>query len=179
MAGMVLPDKDCIILKENTLLPLRILGIDPGSRHCGYGLLELSGRKIIAAGADVIHVDEKKPLPERLCIIYREMCKILDEYIPSAAAVESIFFGKNIQSVFTLGHARGVVLLALAEKGIPIIEYSPREIKKAVVGNGNASKQQIRYMITQLLPLTKTNLTSDAADALAIALCHYNRNRFS
>lgn len=93
--------------------------------------------------------------------------------------MESIFFGKNIQSVFTLGHARGVIMLALAQKEIPIIEYSPREIKKAVVGNGNASKQQIRYMVTQLLPLKQQKLTSDAADALAIALCHYNRNRFT
>lgn len=159
--------------------PLRILGIDPGSRHCGYGLLELQGRKIVAAGADVIHVDEKKPLTERLCIIYGEMKRIIAEYNPQAAAVESIFFGKNVQSVFTLGHARGVILLALAEAKVIITEYSPREIKKAVVGNGNASKQQIRYMVSQLLPLTQTKLTADAADALAIALCHYNRNRFT
>ena len=159
--------------------PYRILGIDPGSRHCGYGLLELQGRKIVAAGADVINVDEKKPLPERLSIIYREISRIITEFEPQAAAVESIFFGKNIQSVFTLGHARGVILLALAEKQIPIIEYSPREVKKAVVGNGNASKQQIRFMVEQLLPLKQTKLTPDSADALAIALCHYNRNRFN
>jgi crossover junction endodeoxyribonuclease RuvC len=158
---------------------VRILGIDPGSRQCGYGILELMGRKIVAAGADVIHINDKKPLPERLCILYSELKKILMEYTPDFAAIETIFFGKNIQSVFTLGHARGVVLLALAEQNLPIIEYSPREIKKAVVGNGNASKQQIRYMVAQILPLTKTNLTSDAADALAIALCHYNKNRFS
>lgn len=132
----------------------------------------------MAAGCDVIHIDEKKPLTERLCILYREITKIIDEYNPQFAAVESIFFGKNIQSVFTLGHARGVIMLALAQHDIPIIEYSPREIKKAVVGNGNASKQQIRYMVTQLLPITQSKLTSDSADALAIALCHYNRNRF-
>lgn len=166
-------------MKDSTTSPVRILGIDPGSRHCGYGILELMGRKIVAAGADVIHINDKKPLPERLCILYSELKKILMEYTPDFAAIETIFFGKNIQSVFTLGHARGVVLLALAEQNLPIIEYSPREIKKAVVGNGNASKQQIRYMVAQILPLTKTNLTSDAADALAIALCHYNKNRFS
>jgi crossover junction endodeoxyribonuclease RuvC len=140
-------------------------------------LLELEKRRIVAAGCDVIHIDEKKPLTERLCILYREIRKIIDEYKPQFAAVESIFFGKNIQSVFTLGHARGVIMLALAQEGIPIMEYSPREIKKAVVGNGNASKQQVRYMITQLLPITQSNLTSDAADALAIALCYYNKNR--
>jgi crossover junction endodeoxyribonuclease RuvC len=131
----------------------------------------------VAAGCDVIHIDEKKPLTERLCILYFEIKKILDEYNPRFAAIESIFFGKNIQSVFTLGHARGVIMLALAQQEIPIFEYSPREIKKAVVGNGNASKQQIRYMVTQLLPITQSKLTSDAADALAIALCYYNKNR--
>jgi len=131
----------------------------------------------VAAGCDVIHIDEKKPLTERLCILYTEIKKILEEYNPRFAAIESIFFGKNVQSVFTLGHARGVIMLALAQQEIPIFEYSPREIKKAVVGNGNASKQQIRYMVTQLLPITQSKLTSDAADALAIALCYYNKNR--
>jgi crossover junction endodeoxyribonuclease RuvC len=88
-----------------------------------------------------------------------------------------MFFGKNIQGIFSLGHARGVILLALAQEGIPISEYSPREVKKAVVGNGNASKQQVRYMVGQLLPISKEKLTSDSADALAIALCYFNRNR--
>lgn len=132
----------------------------------------------MAAGADVIHIEESKTLADRLCVLYEGIKRVLSEYQPHLAAVESIFYGKNIQSVFTLGHARGVVLLALAESGIAITEYSPREVKKAVVGNGNASKQQIRYMIAQLLPLTKTDLSSDAADALAIALCHYHRIRF-
>jgi len=132
----------------------------------------------VAAGADVIHIEESKTLADRLCVLYEGIKRVLSEYQPHLAAVESIFYGKNIQSVFTLGHARGVVLLALAESGIAITEYSPREVKKAVVGNGNASKQQIRYMIAQLLPLTKTDLSSDAADALAIALCHYHRIRF-
>jgi crossover junction endodeoxyribonuclease RuvC len=155
------------------------LGIDPGSRFCGYGLLEIEKRKIVAAGCDVIHIDERKPLNERLGILYEAIVKVLDEFNPQVAAVESMFFGKNIQGIFSLGHARGVILLALAQKQIPIFEYSPREVKKAVVGNGNASKQQIRYMVAQLLPLTKSNLTSDAADALAVAICHHNRNRIS
>lgn len=155
------------------------MGIDPGSRFCGYGLLEIEKRKIVAAGCDVIHIDERKPLNERLGILYEAIVKVLDEFNPQVAAVESMFFGKNIQGIFSLGHARGVILLALAQKQIPIFEYSPREVKKAVVGNGNASKQQIRYMVAQLLPLTKSNLTSDAADALAVAICHHNRNRIS
>ncbi|MBM4400296.1 MAG: crossover junction endodeoxyribonuclease RuvC, partial [Candidatus Cloacimonetes bacterium] len=119
--------------------PVRILGIDPGSRYCGYGLLEIDKRKIIAAGCDVIHINDRKPLNERLCILYEEISRILDEYKPQLAAVESMFFGKNIQGIFSLGHARGVIMLAISQKGIPIFEYSPREVKKAVVGNGNAS----------------------------------------
>jgi crossover junction endodeoxyribonuclease RuvC len=103
---------------------------------------------------------------------------VLKEYKPDFAAVETMFFGKNFQGIFTLGQARGVILLALAQTGIPVFEYSPREVKKAVVGNGNASKQQVRYMIEQLLPTSKDNLTTDAADALAIALCHHHRTRF-
>lgn len=132
----------------------------------------------MAAGCEVIKIDQRKPIPERLCIIYEEISKVLKEYKPDFAAVETMFFGKNFQGIFTLGQARGVILLALAQTGIPVFEYSPREIKKAVVGNGNASKQQVRYMIEQLLPLSKENLSSDAADALAIALCHHHRTRF-
>ena len=112
-----------------------------------------------------------------LCILYEEIRKVLEEYKPEIAAVESMFYGKNFQGIFSLGHARGVILLALAQLDIPIAEYTPKEVKKAITGNGNASKQQIRYMVGQILPLTKSNLTSDAADALAIALCHHNRNR--
>jgi crossover junction endodeoxyribonuclease RuvC len=131
----------------------------------------------VAAGCDVIHIDERKPLTERLRILYEEIRKVLDEYKPKVAAVETMFYGRNFQGIFSLGHARGVILLALAQMEIPISEYSPREVKKAVTGNGNASKEQIKYMIAQLLPLTKSNLSSDAADALAIAICHHHRNR--
>ena len=139
--------------------------------------MEIEQRKIVAAGCDVIHIDERKPLTERLCILYEKILEVLKEYKPQFAAVETMFLGKNIQGILSLGHARGVILLALAQQNIPIMEYSPREVKKAVVGNGNASKQQVRYMVTQLLPITQKKLTSDAADALAIALCQHNRNR--
>lgn len=159
-------------------MPRRILGIDPGSRFCGYGLLETEKRKIVAAGCDVIKVDSRLPLNERLCHVYEEIRKVVEQFEPQVAAVESMFFGRNFQGIFSLGHARGVILLALAQQGVQIVEYTPREIKKAIAGNGNASKEQIRYMVGQLLPLPKERLTSDAADALAIALCHYNRQRF-
>jgi crossover junction endodeoxyribonuclease RuvC len=152
-----------------------ILGIDPGSRFCGYGILQLEKRTIVAAGCEVIRINEKLDLSERLKILYREIIQILDTYKPDVVAVESIFYGKNIQSAFTLGHARGVILLAIAEKGIKFSEYSPREVKKSVVGNGNASKKQIRYMVQQILKLKTAPPNEDSADALAIALCHYQR----
>jgi crossover junction endodeoxyribonuclease RuvC len=110
--------------------------------------------------------------------LYSELCVVLEEYKPDFAAVETMFFHKHIRSVFTLGHARGVILLALAQRKIPICEYSPREIKKAVVGNGNATKQQVRVMIDQLYNLSSASMRDDAADALAIAACHYNKLRF-
>jgi len=93
--------------------------------------------------------------------------------------VETIFYGKNIKSAFTLGHARGVAMLAIAQHNIPITEYSPREVKKSVVGNGNASKEQVEYMVQKILKLKNKPKTEDAADALAIALCHFNKNKFN
>jgi crossover junction endodeoxyribonuclease RuvC len=137
----------------------------------------LEKNKIVAAGCDVIKISDRITLTERIRILYEEIRKILEEYKPDMAAIETMFYGKNFQGIFSLGHARGVILLALAQAGIPISEYTPREVKKAVTGNGNASKEQIRYMVAQLLPLTKSNLSSDSADALAIALCHHNRTR--
>ncbi|HOR30127.1 MAG TPA: crossover junction endodeoxyribonuclease RuvC, partial [Candidatus Syntrophosphaera thermopropionivorans] len=127
-----------------------IIGIDPGSRFCGYGLLEINERRILAAGCDVINLLKGKDLPQRLEILFDAINDILREYKPDIAVVESIFYHKQIRSVFTLGQARGVILLALAQNDIPIVEYSPREVKKAVVGNGNASKQQVRYMVNQI-----------------------------
>ncbi len=152
-----------------------IIGIDPGSRYCGYGLIQMEGRRVLAAGCDVIDVTREKELPMRLRKLYEQISSILDEYKPELAAVESMFYHKQIKSIFTLGHARGVVLLALANKGIPLVEYSPREIKKSVVGNGNATKTQVRYMINQLYGLKESPRRDDAYDALAIATCHYNR----
>ncbi len=152
-----------------------ILGIDPGSRYCGYGLLQIENRKVIAAGCDVWDVTKAKSLPDRLVLLYEQLCSVLDEYQPEVAAVESMFFHKQVNSVFTLGHARGVILLALATKGVPIHEYSPREVKKSVVGSGAASKTQVRYMINQIYQLKESPRRDDAYDALAIATCHFNR----
>lgn len=155
-----------------------ILGIDPGSINCGYGLIEVQKRRIIAAGCDVIKVDPKLPLAERIVQIYQEINKVIIEYKPDIASVESIFYGKNIQSAFTLGHARGALLLALAQAEIKIVEYSPREIKKSVVGNGSASKEQVQYMVQQIVKMKEFPKNQDASDALAAAICYFNKEKF-
>jgi crossover junction endodeoxyribonuclease RuvC len=138
----------------------------------------MEGRKVLAAGCDAIDVSKEKTLSLRLKALYDQMCAVLDEYKPEIASVESMFFHKQVKSIFTLGHARGVLLLALESKGIPMVEYSPREIKKSVVGNGNATKTQVRYMINQLYKLKESPRRDDAYDALAIATCHYNRMKW-
>ena len=155
-----------------------ILGIDPGSLNVGYGILQVEKRKIVAAGCDTLKINPKLQLAERLVQIHSKMDKIIAEYKPDIAVVETIFYGKNIKSAFTLGHARGVILLALAQHNIEIVEYSPREVKKSVVGNGNASKEQVAYMVQKILTLSTKPKTEDAADALAIALCQFNKNKF-
>ena len=155
-----------------------ILGIDPGSLNVGYGIIQVEKRKIVAAGCDTIKINPKLQLTERLVQIHAGMDKIIAEYKPDIAVVETIFYGKNIKSAFTLGHARGVIMLALAQHNIIIEEYSPREVKKSVVGNGNASKEQVAYMVQKILSLSTKPKTEDAADALAIALCQFNKNKF-
>ncbi|HNZ06227.1 MAG: crossover junction endodeoxyribonuclease RuvC [Candidatus Cloacimonetes bacterium] len=155
-----------------------LIGIDPGSRVCGYGLLETQGRVITAAGCDVVDISSYTTLPERLAALFARVEAVLAEFKPEIAVVESMFYHKNVKSMLTLSQARGVILLAFARYGLPVFEYSPREVKKAVVGNGGASKQQVRYMVEQLFKLKGSDKPDDAYDALAIAMCHFNRIRF-
>lgn len=155
-----------------------ILGIDPGSNFCGYGILQVEKKQVVAAGCDVIKMNPSLDLSQRLKKIHKEISKVIETYKPDIAAVESIFYGKNIRSAFTLGHARGAILLALAQANIPISEYSPREVKKSVVGNGNASKEQVQYMVQKILKLKEIPDSQDATDALAVALCQFNKERF-
>jgi len=156
-----------------------ILGIDPGTLHCGYGILETERRQILSAGCDVISVNPKLELVERVTLIYDGLKKVLLEYQPDMAAVETIFYGKSIRAAFALGHVRGAILLLLNRAKIPIFEYSPREVKKSVVGNGNAHKKQVQYMLSQNLGIDLAGVSEDATDALAIAICHYNRIRIT
>lgn len=140
-------------------------------------MLEVEKRKILAAGSGVINLNPKLNLNQRLTLLYEGIQKVVHEFTPDVAAVETIFHGRNVKSAFILGHARGVLLLALGQYGLSIHEYAPRSIKQAVTGNGNATKDQVRYMVTQLLQGMPAPESEDASDGLAIALCHFNRSR--
>ncbi len=157
---------------------VRVVGIDPGSILCGYGVIELSSRKeILYIASGTIRAKRTDPLDRRLKTLYEDLCSVLKEYAPEEAAIEKVFFAKGIKAALNLGHARGVVLLALAEAGIKLNEYSANEVKKAVVGYGKAEKRQVQEMIRAILSLPTTP-PPDSADALALALCHLNMLRY-
>ncbi|MBI9071854.1 MAG: crossover junction endodeoxyribonuclease RuvC [Melioribacteraceae bacterium] len=150
---------------------MKIIGIDPGTLHTGYGIINYEQNEVSLIYAGVINTSPKKDLSERLKVIYDEVNQLIKIYQPDEFSIETAFFGKNIQSALKLGHARGVAFLAAAHNGLVVNEYSPREIKRAVVGNGAATKEQVQYMIQNILK-TKKELKFDISDALAIAVCH-------
>ncbi len=155
----------------------RILGIDPGSRLTGFGVLDCeSDRARYVASGSVNSVDGE--FPERLKMIYRSIGEIVTEYRPDVVAVESVFMHKNAGSALKLGHARSAAICATFELDISVFEYAPREIKQAVVGTGAATKEQIQHMIKEMLQLDG-DPSPDAADALAAALCHANQRRLN
>lgn len=157
----------------------RIIGIDPGSIFCGYGIVELKGLsnvKYIVSGR--IALNRKKNLHDRLSELFTELVGIIREFDPGEAVIERIFYAKGIKAALNLGHARGVALLAASLENLSIHEYSALEVKKSVVGYGRADKQQVKEMVSSILKL-KTNLSEDSADALGLALCHGNSLTFS
>ncbi len=150
-----------------------VLGIDPGTAVTGYGVVRRAptGRvKLVECG--VIRTSAGEPLAERIREIYDSVHELLQRHVPFAVSVEAVFQGKNVQSALKLGHARGAILLAASHAGVRIAEYAPRQIKKAVVGNGNASKDQVGFMVQQQLRLREAPSPADAADGVAAALCH-------
>ncbi len=152
---------------------LLVLGIDPGTAVTGYGVVSrkrLGGVDLVECG--VIRTSSGEPLADRIREIYTEIVTLLERHRPFAMAVEDVFQGKNVRSALTLGHARGAILLAGALREIPIAEYAPREIKKAVVGTGSATKEQVAFMVKQQLRLKEPPTPADAADGVAAALCH-------
>jgi crossover junction endodeoxyribonuclease RuvC len=157
---------------------MQVIGIDPGTAITGYGIIreDVSGN-LIVVDYGVIQTPAKKPLPYRLVQLYQEMKEILLLHRPDSAAVEKLFFQKNVRTAINVGQGRGVAILALAEAGLKISEYSPLEVKQSVVGYGNADKGQIQQMVRALLNLDDIPKPDDAADALAVAICHIHSNR--
>ena len=150
---------------------MRILGIDPGLAVTGFGVLEIDGDKVKLLNAGT-HSTSNGMLSERLKSIFVKISDLLDSESPAEVAIEEGFYGKNVKVAMSLGQARGAVLLACSLNGLPIYEYSPREVKQAVVGRGAASKEQVNYMIRQLLNLRELPSPLDVSDALAVAYCH-------
>lgn len=155
---------------------MRILGIDPGSHFTGYGVVTKGiGGKLVEVTNGRIILDDKMPLPQRLLKIAEGLNWVVRKFKPDAVAIESMFFAKNARSAIVLGHARGVALLAAASHGLEVFEYNPKTIKSALTGHGAATKEQMVRMVKLLL---STNADSaDAADALAVAICHIHHHR--
>ncbi|MCG6957564.1 MAG: crossover junction endodeoxyribonuclease RuvC [Gemmatimonadetes bacterium] len=150
-----------------------VLGIDPGTAATGYGVVTRRGvGQVSLVECGVIRTSAGEPLARRIREIYQEVDTLLERHRPFAVAVENVFQGKNVRSALTLGHARGAILLAAALRDLPIAEYAPREIKKAVVGTGDATKDQVGFMVKQHLRLKEAPAPADAADGVAAALCH-------
>lgn len=152
-----------------------VLGVDPGTLITGYGVVEKVGARVRLLKYGAIRNGAGEKLPTRLKLIYAELRRVIKRYRPDELAIETAFYGKNAQSAMKLGHARGVSILAAVNSNIPAAEYSPREVKKSVVGNGAASKDQVQYMVQYLLHMRESPKFFDSTDALAVALCHLHR----
>ena len=150
---------------------MRVLGLDPGLRHTGWGVIDVAGNRLSHVADGVVHAPIDLPLSERLVALFRQLTQVLDSFHPDEAAVEESFVNKNAASTLKLGVARGVVLLVPAERGVPVAEYSANLVKKSVVGAGHAEKEQVQLMVRRLLPGCAI-AEPDAADALAVAICH-------
>lgn len=152
-------------------MAIRVLGLDPGLRHTGWGVIEVIDNRLRAIADGTVHTDGDASLSDRLAQIYDGLAAVIAAWDPVEAAVEETFVNKNPASTLKLGQARGVALLAPARAGLPVAEYQPAVVKKAVVGTGGAAKEQVQMMIRTLLPGCRPD-SADAADALAVAICH-------
>lgn len=150
-----------------------ILGLDPSLTCTGWGIIRVDGSRISHVANGQVKTDTKAPLPDRLAYIDTVLAAVIADHGPECAAVEEVFLNDNPQSTLKLAHARGVILLGCARAGLPVGEYAPRLVKKAIVGTGAAAKEQVQAMLRVLLPGAKV-VGADAADALAVAICHAN-----
>ena len=156
---------------------MKIIGIDPGLVQTGFGIINVKDNQVSLIDYGIIKPAPREALANRLLVIFNDVCDILSNYNPQVFAIEDVFYGKNVKSAMRLGQARGAAMVAAASKNIPIYEYSARKVKQSVTGNGNAHKSQIQFMVKAKLQLDHNPEPMDAADALAIALCHDHQFR--
>jgi len=151
-----------------------ILGVDPGLKHTGCGIIEKIGKDIRYVDSGTIDTTPDMKFPDRLVTIYDEIEKVISKYKPDAVAIEQSIYAQNVSIALKLGHARGMVILAAAKHHLEIGEYPPKKIKSSLTGNGSASKDQVKFMVANLLKISPNMLSLDSSDALAAAICHYN-----
>ena len=149
-----------------------VLGIDPGTATTGFGVLRVEGSRIRPIDVGVLLTHTKDPMPQRLLSIYEGLNTLIDTYRPDTVGIEKLFFGRNTTNAIPVARAAGVVFLTIAQRGLHWAEYTPMQVKLAVTGQGGAEKQQVQYMVTRLLGLSEVPKPDDAADALAVAVCH-------
>ena len=158
---------------------MKIIGIDPGLVQTGFGIINVKDNQASLIDYGIIKPAPREALANRLLVIFNDVCDILSNYNPQVFAIEDVFYGKNVKSAMRLGQARGAAMVAAASNNIPIYEYSARKVKQSVTGNGNAHKSQIQFMVKAKLHLDHNPEPMDAADALAIALCHDHQFRMA
>ena len=154
-----------------------LIGIDPGLAATGYGVVAFDGTRFRHVAHGVLRTTPESELPERLCQIYDGILKVLDDFRPDEAGVEELYFARNVASAIPVAHARGVIVLALGQRGIPAGFYQPQQVKQAVIGRGRAEKGQVQRLVAVLLGLDEVPSPDHAADALAVAVCHCQRAR--
>lgn len=151
---------------------LRILGIDPGIAIVGFGFIDKNGSKLTPVQYGCIQTEAHTPEEERLLHVYEGMLQLIDRYKPEAVALEKLFFNRNVTTAMSVGQARGVLVLAAVQRGLPVAEYTPMQVKQAIVGYGKAEKKQVQEMVRMYLKLSAVPKPDDVADALAVAVCH-------
>jgi crossover junction endodeoxyribonuclease RuvC len=155
-----------------------VLGIDPGVSRCGYGAVITEGSRLVPLACGVIRTPPGDPLPDRLCALFSELEGLVADLRPAAVAVERVFFQTNVRTAMSVGQASGLALTVAARAGVPVGQYTPNEVKQAVAGYGAAGKAQVQAMVARLLHLSEAPRPPDAADALALAICHLSAGRF-
>lgn len=155
------------------------MGVDPGTAMCGYGIVSREGSALRMIDYGCLQTVNDRPLEERLLIIHQGISELIAEHRPTALGVERLFFNKNVQTAFAVGQARGVILLAAAQHGVPIAEWGPHEVKMSVTGYGRAPKDQVQRMVQAILGMTVLPRPDDAADALAVAICTAHSRRMA